>query len=214
MIAKRIFYLLLFIALLLYVVIIKEENERLQKEIANLTNANIRLENERMNLETEMNGLLNENELLKEEILQQKDLSSDNDIIIAYEGFLIDPVLIYPEELSVQLVIKMLGEPKEFKEYVNEAHCGCKEFELIYDEAEFIFRKAETKEAIRSMTIKDSFMMTHRGISIGSTKEQVIQAYGKNNIEYEGIKYGEKTGIRFTFIDDFVSEIFIWYMYE
>jgi hypothetical protein len=180
------------------------------KENKSLNHTIEQLKNELSNMQHEVDNVKKENKSLIEEIPIK-----ENRLIISEEGFFVKPELLFPDDLSIERVSDLLGEPVGIREYIEVAHCGCKEIELTYDDASFTFQMLDDKEVIKWMTIKDSFFASQRGITIGSSKEQVIEAYGENYwTNKNGISYGEKTGISFNFNNDIVTEITIWYMYE
>jgi outer membrane murein-binding lipoprotein Lpp len=202
------------------IAVLREENDNLKEENWNLNHKNNQLDNEVKNKLNAIEELKKENKSVNEllnELLKKPMHIPTSEIIMGKEGFFVEPEVIFPDEISIQKIKKLLGEPTEIKEYIEEAHCGCKEIEVTYDHASFTFQIPEDKEAIKWMTIKAPFFTTQRGITIGSTKEQVIKAYGENYDYWkleDRITYGEKTGIGFTFVNNRVSEIQIWYMYE
>lgn len=183
-----------------------DENPNLNAEMKNLKEKNHQLENINKQLEEEMKD---KQDIILE--LEQNDSVFETELNILDEGFYLNAERAIRDELSIQKIIKMFGEPKSMDEYVEEAHCGCQETKLTYENASFTFQG----ELLKWFTIKNPDIVTQRGISVGSTKKQVMEAYGENFlINQDGIQYGEKTGISFTIKEDIVSEISIWYMYE
>lgn len=124
---------------------------------------------------------------------------------------------ISPETLTVKQVKEYLGEPTNVEEY-PEAHGSGNVIELTYDEASFTFNKHKQKETLKWYTIKSPFFTTQRGITVGLSKSDVINAYGKNYDIYieddKTITIGEKVGISFKLKEGKVREIYVWFMYE
>lgn len=157
--------------------------------------------------------LENENEKLKG-LLDKEDSQDKSQMLVVQEGLYINPDVLYPEEITEEVIVNLLGEPLNSKEFVG-AHGGFNEVELTYDSFSITIQKQPKKQLVKWLTINDSNFVTERGITVGSSKSQVIQAYGRDFSEdTNSIFYGEKTGMRFTLEDDYVKEIVIWYMYE
>ncbi|GGM41264.1 hypothetical protein GCM10011351_29320 [Paraliobacillus quinghaiensis] len=218
-------YLFFILLTLLLVGCTSEDTNELKQEVKRLTVENTQLKDSKNKLETEVEnfkeantGLENEINTLKDLIEEYEDVSFNVDFNIYDEGFYIEPVLMFREDLTLEQTKNIMGKPNNVRSYIEEAHCGCEETEVNYDNASFTFQD----ELIKWMTLKDETFVTQRGIKVGSTKEQVIDSYGENfypiedgsNHEDNSINYGEKTGIRFSFAENVVSEITIWYMYE
>lgn len=107
-------------------------------------------------------------------------------------------------------VEQMLGQPGGVSEETG-AHSGRVETTLIYPEASFTFVSGKLK----SLVLRTDYFTTSKGIHVGSSKEDVVRAYGKMfYLTDDGFFYGEKTGIRFKLAGGQVEEIRIWLMYE
>lgn len=190
---------------------LKGEVESLKEQKRHLSDTNKQLENEVKKNKSTIEELEKENNLLID-LLEEGSTSFESEITIHDEGFFIDPTVVFYDSLTIEQIKKVMGEPKQVRDYIEEAHCGCQETEVTYENASFTFQG----ELLKWMTLKDSTLVTQRGITIGSSKDQVLDVYGDNFYSHENgeINYGEKTGVRFSFKDNFVSEIKIWYMYE
>jgi len=194
------------------------ENTKLKDEIKSLKEENKQIQNTNKQLEDvikeKQNTILEleqKQSSLKDLLDQYVSASFKNQFNILDEGFFINPELTFRDELSFGKVKRIMGEPKKVNEYIEEAHCGCQETELTYEDASFTFQG----ELLKWFTIENADLVTQRGISVGSSKKQVIEAYGENFFaNKDSIQYGEKTGISFSFKDEIVNKISIWYMYE
>lgn len=190
-----------------------KEVERLEAENTQLIHTINQLETELENFEQTNKDLEQETYMLKELVDEYVDAAFKNDFNVYNEGFYIEPVLMLRDDLTLEQIKNIMGEPNNLRNYIEKAHCGCQETEVIYDNASFTFQG----ELIKWMTLNDTTFVTQRGITVGSTKEQVIESYGENYLfqfQDGSINYGEKTGIRFSIDENVVSEITVWYMYE
>jgi DNA gyrase/topoisomerase IV subunit A len=186
------------------------QNEQLIKEISDL--------NEQLQ---KCDNLIAQNEILKQQLENeiqslQKSLNTPN-FNVFEEKLIVDPNMLIPTTTSIEQVKEILREPKNI-EKTNAVHGSGEDITLYYDEASFTFNKYEDQETIKWYTIKTSFFKTNRGITVGSSKEDVIRAYGNSYYNYHqeenGISIGEKTGISFMLEKNKVSEITVWLMYE
>jgi ribosome-binding ATPase YchF (GTP1/OBG family) len=189
---------------------IESSYENVQKQ---LTDSIEQLEKELERKLSMISELESENEKLKK-LLEEKQSDDISQIRVNKEGLYINSDIIYPDELSEEVISDLLGKPNNVKEYEG-AHGGFEEVELNYDNFSITSQKQQNKQLVKWLAIKDSSFATQRGITVGSTKNEVIQAYGESFTKDSNvIYYGEKTGISFTLKDDKVKEINIWYMYE
>ena len=122
-----------------------------------------------------------------------------------------------PKTMNIKQLKALLGEPLNVEEDF-EAHSPGKSITLTYNNATFIFNSSEGKENIKAYTIKDASFASNRGITIGSTRDDVHNAYHTsyyNFSEDEGtISFGEKTGMSFKLHNDKVTEFTVWFVYE
>ncbi|GAA0336636.1 hypothetical protein GCM10008967_28750 [Bacillus carboniphilus] len=215
------FMRLIVIIIVSFVLVGCEEDEFLTEDIKKLIIqiSNLKNELEKKNAEiVEMSNNLDQvterNRLLEHEVDQ---LSIQNEAIHVFNVFkeklfVASDVVSY-ETLTITKVKELLGEPTEVTE--TTAYEGI-DITLTYNDITLIFREVNEIKVIRAIIIKDSFFTTSKGITIGSSKEEVKSVYGKFiQEEYDNfISLGGKTGMSFEFVDDRVSEIFIWFQYE
>lgn len=184
------------------------------------------LQTELKDLEIKVEELSAENEHLKEieekynkavQELQEYKHSNSRYNVFKDKMFVASTIL-SQETLSIEKVKELLGEPNKVETW-EEAHGGPGQvIQLFFDEGTFIFGQSEEtgKVGIKSYTVKDDLFKTSKGISIGSKRLEVINAY--KEVIYEeykdSITLGEKTGMSFKFKDDIVSEISVWFEYE
>jgi cell division protein FtsB len=213
-----------------------ESIKMLQGTIQKLTDTNDKLELALEQSQTKSNEYINENNKLQElndqleaewedltkEISETESLSriiEGNRCIydVSKEGIYINEVLINPEDLSEEVIIDLLGKPLHKEEYVVYVL----RVSLDYDNFNITFHNFAEGQEVGYISINGngSNIVTQGGITVGSTKNQVIEAYGEgywaHSEEYVG--YGsEKTGIDFYFSleDGYVTEIKIRYSYE
>jgi regulator of replication initiation timing len=229
----------------------ENEVEALKETIVKLTDANkkLELENEQLELELEniplnLKKLIIENQKLRilnnelqalneqleldsstfrSEVIRLSDAATANHIHLVEEGIKINSKLFSPEELSEDVIIDLLGKPLYVEEYVVYDHDS--RVKLSYDNFTIRFVNDNNgKQSVKALTIKDSDIVTQRGITVGSTKHEVTQAYGKlyygitsygrSNSNTHSLFYGDKTGLRFSLEDGLVKEITIEFMYE
>lgn len=187
--------------------VVKEENKGLKQSIA-------QLEKELQMKETVIQDLNQKNHRLTQQLegLEEKN----RPFHVFEEQLLVTQKRLNPEDITINQVKALLGEPKKTEQYIG-AHGGFEHVVLTYDEASFTFVKDEKPANTKRCTIKGGLFTTERGISVGSTKDEVIASYGEDFLfdqNQQKIYYGEKTGIAFQFQDDFVTEIVVWFYYE
>lgn len=157
------------------------------------------------------------NALLTEKEQETKGKVPETDYNIFNEGQFIKGDLFLPNTLSIKDIIDAFGEPIEVKESIG-VHGGFKESILTYKNASFTFANIEDVDHIKWYTIKQPNLFTIRGISVGSTANEVIQAYDKGfyhfRVSEDEIIFGEKTGMSFKLNEGKVFEIRVWFMYE
>lgn len=189
---------------------LSEEIEVLREENKELHENTKQLEDEVKSYKSTLKEYAKEIYLFKDIIDKYQAKGYQNDFNIHKEGFFIKPEFTSRDAISIDTIKNIMGKPKNSREYIEVAHCGCKETELTYDNASFTFQG----NSLKWFTLRDSKLVTERGITIGATREEVIEAYGQDLLVYGNneISYGEKTGIRFSFKDDILKEISIWYM--
>ena len=134
------------------------------------------------------------------------------------EDLVLTENLIKLENLTFDSIKALLGEPKSINEYINEAHGGGTEIKVRYDSSEFVFIKHDNTTEIKNFQIYEPIFSTQRGITVGSSKREVEEKYGKffmKIIEPKEKWYtSEKQGIWFEFEGDYVSGIGVWLYYE
>ncbi|MCP8615952.1 hypothetical protein [Salirhabdus salicampi] len=178
-----------------------------------LTETIEQLETELDRKQAMISELESENKQLKG-LVDHQESQDQSQVIVGKEGLFIKPDLLYPEDISDEVILNLLGEPINANKF-EDAHGGFTVVEFIYDNFSITIQKQPNKQLVKWLTIKDSNFVTERGITVGSSKSQVVQAYGENFSEnLNGIYYGEKTGISFSLEDGYVKEIDIWYTYE
>lgn len=151
--------------------------------------------------------------------LEQVNTRIDNPHFNVFEEKLIakQAEMLLPDSMSISKVKALLGEPLNIEEDI-EAHGSGKVFILNYKEASFTFNKEDEKESIKWYRLKSPHFITNRGITIGSSRDEVKGKYGLDYSMYQEnnneIRIGEKTGIAFSFEQDLVKEIVVWFVYE
>ncbi len=198
-----------------------EENQKLKTD---LTELETELQNKKGELE-KMSSNLDDyaeiNRQLEQELVEVNNQQENIPIFDVFnEKLFVASDVLSHENITIARVKELLGEPNEYGED-PAAHGSGKDITLTYDEATFHFRGENEKADIRALVIKEPFLTTSEGITIGSTQEKVRSIYGEYiNEEYSHDEYdnvisiGGKTGMSFRIIDDRVSEIFIWFSYE
>jgi hypothetical protein len=133
---------------------------------------------------------------------------------VSTEGIYINKQLFNPEEISEEVIIDLLGEPTYVSEYGGEFL----EKRLSYDDnfmITFIQHGDEQALKLKEIRFNDSNFMTKSGITVGSSRNQILKAYGENDrIDRDYITYGSEIGIHFRMKDDYVKEIIIKYRYH
>lgn len=203
--------------------------DELQTSVEAKENYISQLENELLTLEDKMVALENEYKGEAESYKKQAEhriweleqrnqqLELESEWINVYDEklFLMKDIL-DPEVLTIEKVKGVLGDPVNIDESVSP-HSGLPVISLNYSKASFTFELSEDADMIKRLTLQAPLLATSRGITVGSSKESVIEEYGSNYEELERdrwISYGEKTGISFKLEGERVKEIQIWYMYE
>lgn len=183
---------------------LRQTNKELIKEVAVL-------KNQLQESEIKLNNLLKENEQ------ETKGEVITTDYNIFDEGQFIKGDLYIPNTLSIKDIRDTFGEPIEIKESVG-SHGSYKESILTYKNASFTFQSIEDVDHIKWYTIKEPNIFTIRGVSVGSTASEVIQAYDKGfynfQVSDDMIFFGEKTGMSFMLNKGIVIEIKVWFMNE
>ncbi|NMM52906.1 hypothetical protein [Paenibacillus aquistagni] len=182
---------------------LRQTNKELIKEVAVLKNQ------------------LQESEIKLNNVLKAKELETKDEVTsdfnIFNEGQFIKGDLYIPNTLSLKDIRDTFGEPIEIKESLG-SHGSYKESILTYKNASFTFESIEDVDHIKWYTIKEPNIFTIRGVSVGSTASEVIQAYDKGfynfHVSDDMIFFGEKTGMSFKFNKGIVIEIKVWFMYE
>lgn len=202
-----------------------EENENGQVKLIELEEITSGLEHEIALLKTELSDRekkieeLNQiNQQLTEEMESLQYMINYPDFNVFEEKLIINnPILLSPTSMDIGKVKKLLGEPDDIEESI-EAHGSGMVWVLNYEEASFTFNKDDENERIKWYTIKSPRLMTNRGITVGSTRNEVVKAYGNSYPIYHEdenrIIIGEKTGISFDLESDIVKEISVWFVYE
>ena len=83
-------------------------------------------------------------------------------------------------------VIKALGEPKKTFEQDSCAYQG-KDKVYSYEGFDICTYPVDGKECINAIYLMDNTVATPEGVKIGSTKQDVINAYGKGYVESYGV---------------------------
>ncbi|MBB6452498.1 hypothetical protein HNQ94_000943 [Salirhabdus euzebyi] len=198
-----------------------EENQKLKTE---LTELETELQNKKAELEkmsSNLDDYAETNRKLEQELVEVDNQQENIPLFDVFnEKLFVASDTLSHENLTIAKVKELLGEPNEYDEK-PAAHGSGKDITLTYDEATFHFRGENEQAGIRALVIKESFLTTSEGITIGSTQEKVRSTYGEyiyeeySHDEYDNvISIGGKTGMAFRIIDDHVSEIFIWFSYE
>jgi hypothetical protein len=202
-----------------------EENENLQANLIELEKTIDEMEHEISLLKTELfsreekiEELNRKNQSLSEEMESIQYLLSHPDFNVFEEKLFIDePIVLSPSSMDISKVKELLGEPNKIDEY-SEAHGSGIVLVLNYKQASFTFNKDGDNETIKWYTIKSPYFKTNRGITVGSTRNDVVEAYGNTYFIYhedeKGITIGEKTGISFDLENDVVRELSVWFVYE
>jgi len=198
-----------------------EENKKLNQQITELKNELQNKNDEIERLSSDLNQYKEESQKLNQKLAelnnQKKKMSSFD--VFKEKLFVASDVLTY-ENITITKVKELLGKPNEYMES-SAAHGSGNDITLTYDEATFHFSGENEEAGIRALVIKEPFLMTSEGITIGSTQEEVKSVYKEYIYEeyahkdYDNvISTGEKTGMAFRIIDERVSEIVIWFSYE
>lgn len=190
--------------------------KELQNEITALKEENNNLINEVTRITNEKERIFNDFKAIEKQKKELEDKLSIPEHPYT-ENLVLTKNFIKIEDLTIDSIIKILGEPNSVNEYIN-VHSGGTEFNIKYNNAEFIFIKNDNKTEIKSYKIYDSTFSTQRGITVGSSKEEVEDAYGifymKITEPKEKWYSADKQGIWFEFEEDYVSGFGVWFYYE
>lgn len=182
-------------------------------EYSRIKNENITLKETVINLESK----LNENSKLIKKL--QEDIKNievtNNENIHSFFNVNTEKILFVSKtleknDLTIDEIKIQMGKPIKTETY--EGVSG-KYTVLKYEEIEFTFH-----DHIKWYRIIKPNLSTSRGIKIGSSKEEVFDAYSK---DYSGfleqgsmLIYGEKAGISFRVENEKVQEIIVRFEYE
>lgn len=123
------------------------------------------------------------------------------------DGFFLNlqniPILIDANELET--VEKLSGDPGGFE----EVSCAYDGIDKIYSYNDYVitfYETADKDNLVQSIRLTSDLTSTNEGISIGDTKEDVINAYGENEDASENLIIYEKNGtnLKFVFENDIV----------
>lgn len=105
-------------------------------------------------------------------------------------------------------VLEQLGEPNSYFEAPSCAFDGIDKI-YTYNSFELDTYPIEGEDFISSVLFKDDSITTMEGIGIGDSLEKLIETYGENLIEENGMVVYCKAGMKLCFIleDDFISSI-------
>lgn len=182
--------------------LLEKELESYKKTVESLSKKLVDVQDGNKILEKERNEIAN----------KQREVSKFD---IFKERFLVVSGVLSYETITIKKLKELLGEPNEITSG-PAAHGSGQDIVLHYDKATFFFRTHNEKELIKSFKIKEPVFITSQGITVGSTKEEVIHAYGHDLYEENDhhISMGGKTGMSFELKEGIVTEILVWYQYE
>ena len=105
-------------------------------------------------------------------------------------------------------VAEALGEPVS---YFEAASCAFEGLDKTYTYAGFVVETypKNDKDLVSSIVIKDDSVKTPEGVTVGSTRDEMIAAYGENYAEEAGMLVYAKDGMKLMFLlkNDMVSSI-------
>jgi hypothetical protein len=113
-----------------------------------------------------------------------------------------------PMNAEAEPIIKALGEPSA---YLEAASCAFQGLDKTYTYSGFELTTypSEDKDMVSSVYFKDDSVTTDKGIYIGSTRDEVIEAYGEDFTEDSGEMTYTMGASRLAFIieDDAVAAV-------
>jgi outer membrane murein-binding lipoprotein Lpp len=157
-----------------------------------------------------------ENQKLKQDIIHmQTSIHTLPTFNVFEEKMFFEAETLSYDKSSVTQIKNLLGKPQEMLQEESPLN-GFLETTLVYNEGKFVFYNLEDKQFLKAYFTTSPLFTTARGISVGSSKEDVMEVYKEEVYkEYKNsITLGEKTGMAFDFENDVVTKIYVWFEYE
>lgn len=131
-----------------------------------------------------------------------KEAEDDKGYIFVYKDIVIEI------DSPADSVLEQLGDANSYFEAPSCAFNGIDKI-YTYNSFELDTYPIEGEDFISSVLFKDDSITTMEGIGIGDSLEKLIETYGENLIEENGMVVYCKAGMKLCFIleDDFISSI-------
>ncbi|MGZ9583690.1 hypothetical protein [Paenibacillus marinisediminis] len=195
----------------------EEQNAELQSQIEQMKDTTTKLTEELKEKEAAIARYEQEKVRLENQIQALNSGVSTPSFNVFEEKLLSDPVMLTPRTMTMSKIKEVMGQPlnEEVTEYL---HGGGNLHTLHFDGMKVEYNVDGDNEYLRWYELTKPLFVMNRGITVGSTRDEVIDAYGKEYYNFfendKQISMGEKTGISFKLMNGKVSEIRVWFAYE
>ncbi len=102
-------------------------------------------------------------------------------------------------DMDAAAIVEKLGEPDA---YFEAPSCAFEGIDKVYTYGSFELDTypSDDKDYVSSVVFKDDTITTTEGVGIGDTEDKVIETYGSDWTEKDGMRVYEKDGMKLCFI--------------
>ncbi len=131
-----------------------------------------------------------------------EDTTQYSGYVFTYDGTIISM------DMDAAPIVEQLGEPDS---YFEAPSCAFEGIDKVYTYGSFELDTYPTddKDYVSTVVLKDDTIATTEGVGIGDPEDKVVEAYGSEWIEEDGMRVYEKDGMKLCFIlkNDTVASI-------